>query len=548
MCQKRGGILLIFFSAMFMLLISRLFYLQVYKGKYLSKASWGQRITNLELDSFRGNITDRNFIPFTNRTYKYTAVLKPLYFKDNDEELNKVCNILGLNFNMIKREIQIKSVPLLFETDKSVRDKIIEMNSQGVSIINSLNRYDKDSVAKHVLGYLNRADSIGQTGVEKLYESILRQEKENSVGVVTDAQNQLVQGIGYMIKKSKQNNSKLNIRLTLDYHMQSITERIMEKRRITGAVVIQDIYSGDILAIASKPDYDQSNIEQYLNSPNNELFNRAVASYNLGSIFKIIDLACAFEKGERLDKEYICMGLIDVDGIQFKCSSYEEGGHGPVDTKKAFSVSCNPYFINLGINTGYRDLVSMAEKFGLGNITGILNQGMSESSGNIPDINSFYSNGDIANISIGQGDIMATPLQVVNIVSIVANGGIKNNINVLDSVIDDNGRKVRELKIRKWERVISNKTADRIKILMEEVTKNGTGIEAALPQWGGSAGKTGSAETGHQNVVHAWFAGYFPADSPKYSMAVFVENGQYGGKVAAPVFSEIAFEIMKVGY
>jgi penicillin-binding protein 2 len=170
MCQKRGGILLIFFSAMFMLLISRLFYLQVYKGKYLSKASWGQRITNLELDSFRGNITDRNFIPFTNRTYKYTAVLKPLYFKDNDEELNKVCNILGLNFNMIKREIQIKSVPLLFETDKSVRDKIIEMNSQGVSIINSLNRYDKDSVAKHVLGYLNRADSIGQTGVEKLYD------------------------------------------------------------------------------------------------------------------------------------------------------------------------------------------------------------------------------------------------------------------------------------------------------------------------------------------------------------------------------------------
>lgn len=548
MCQKRGGILVISFTIIFMLLISRLFYLQIFKGKSLAKASWAQRITNLEIDSSRGNIVDRNLIPFTNRTQKYTITLKPLQLRENEEELLRVCNLLDLNFNMIKREIDVKSIPLLFETDKSTKDKIMEINPQGISVINSLNRYDKNSLAKHILGYVNKADRIGQTGVEKLYESILKQEIENSVGVVTDAQNQLVEGIGYRIKKAEEKNSKLNIKLTLDYHLQRIVEETMEKNNITGAVIIEDVYNGDILAIASKPDYDQSDIEEYLNSPNNELFNRAVASYSLGSIFKIIDLACIFEAGETLPEEYFCTGSIKVDNNEFKCSSYEIGGHGLIDSKKAFSVSCNPYFIDLGMLIGYRNLVDMAQKFGIGKTTGIIEQGIAESSGNLPDISSYYSNGDIGNISIGQGEIMATPLQVANIVATVANGGIKNKVNILDSVIDDDGSKVRELKVRKWERIISKNSAEKIKKMMEEVTKSGTGIEAGISRWGGSGGKTGSAETGQPGIVHAWFAGYFPIRNPRYSMAVFVENGQYGGKVAAPIFSEIASEIMKLGY
>lgn len=548
MCSKRGGLLLILFTSLFLILISRLFYLQVYKGETLAKASWGQRVTNLELDSTRGNITDRNLIPLTNRTNKYIAALKSLHFRDNEEELKKVCQILGLNFNMVKREVQIKSVPLLFEIDEKIREKIFDSDINGVSVIISLKRYDNNSVAKHILGYLNKADGVGQTGVEKLYESILRQERENSVGVVTDAQNQLVEGIGYRIKKAAEEKSRLNIKLTIDYHMQRIVEDVMEKKNMAGAVIIEDVYSGDILAIASKPDYDQNNIEQYLNSPNNELFNRSVASYNLGSIFKIIDLAYAFENNISLTEDYECTGSINVDGNEFKCSSYEDGGHGVVDVEKAFSMSCNPYFIKLGIDIGYRELISMAQKFGLGSPAGILAQGMAESEGNLPDINRYYSRGDIANISIGQGEIMATPLQVVNIVATVANGGIKNNTNILDSVIDDEGRKVRELRIRKWERVISNRTADRIKRLMEEVTRSGTGTEANLLLWGGSAGKTGSAETGRENVVHAWFAGYFPARNPRYAMVVFVEEGQYGGKVAAPIFSDIASEIIQMGF
>ncbi|HHW31325.1 MAG TPA: penicillin-binding protein 2, partial [Clostridiaceae bacterium] len=524
MCPKRGGVILILFTSLFLVLISRLFYLQVYKGEALAKASWRQRVTNLELDSTRGNITDRNLIPLTNRTNKCIAVLKSLYFRENKEELKKVCEIMGLDFNMIKREIEIKSVPLLFEIDEEIREKILNMDTGGVSVINSLKRYDKNSVAKHILGYLNKADGVGQTGVEKLYDDILRQKRENSLGVVTDAQNQLVEGIGYRIKKAAEEKSKLNIKLTIDYHMQRIVEEVMEKKNMAGAVIIEDIYSGDILAIASKPDFDQNNIEHYLNSSNNELFNRSVASYNLGSIFKIIDLACAFENEISLPEEFECTGSINVDGNDFKCSSYEDGGHGFIDLEKAFSLSCNPYFIKLGIDIGYRELIRMAQKFGLGSPSGILAQGLAESSGNLPDINSYYSRGDIANISIGQGEIMATPLQVVNIVATVANGGIKNNTNILDSVIDDEGRKVRELKIRKWERVISNRTADRIKRLMEVVTRNGTGIEANLLLWGGSAGKTGSAETGRENVVHAWFAGYFPVRNPRYAMVVFVEE------------------------
>ena len=311
--------------------------------------------------------------------------------------------------------------------------------------------------------------------------------------------------------------------------------------------MIEDVYNGDIVAMASKPDYDQNEVGDYLQSPMNELYNRAVASYNLGSIFKIIDVAAAFETEQTVDEEFFCPGFIKIGNKEFKCSSYEKGGHGGISLTRAFAESCNPYFISMGIKIGYKNIISMAKKFGIDSITGINKQGVYEFPGNLPDINRYYSKGDIANISIGQGEVMATPLQIADMVATIANGGIKNRVNIVDSVVDGNGSKVRNVRINAGERVISKNSADSIKQLMEEVTSSGTGTRAGLSQYGGAAGKTGSAETGRKGIVHAWFAGYFPQRTPKYSIAVFVENGQNGGKVAAPIFEEIAEEIMKKG-
>ncbi len=535
---------------MFLLLLIRLFYLQIIAGDRLSRAASMQRMVTSVIYKPRGDIVDRNLIPLTNRTTKWYMVLQPVALEGRDEEIMRICDILGLNYNNVRREMEVKKEPLIFETDEQRKNKVLELGIQGVSAINSLERYNINTVAKHVLGYLNKIDLVGEAGIEKFYEGALKLAGGSSISAVTDARNNLVQGIGYRLQSPEETEKKLNVRLTLDYHIQKIVEKVMDDAKVTGAVVVEDVYTGDILAIASKPDFDPNNVQNYLKSSNNELFNRAVAAYNIGSIFKIIVAAAAMENNIPFPDEYFCEGYIDVSGIKISCSNPD--GHGLVDSTRAFAYSCNPYFIKLGLNVGYRNLVNMADTFGLGKPTGVVEQGVYEASGNIPPENSYYSFGDIANISIGQGDILVTPLQAADIVATIANGGIKNRINIVDSIVDDEGNKIREIRRKEGRRIISKETSDKIRELMEAVTTDfGTGFIVRLDKYGGAGGKTGSAETGQiidgEKVTHAWFAGYFPKVNPKYSMAVFVENGKYGGRAAAPIFARIAQEIMEKG-
>jgi peptidoglycan glycosyltransferase/penicillin-binding protein 2 len=147
---------------------------------------------------------------------------------------------------------------------------------------------------------------------------------------------------------------------------------------------------------------------------------------------------------------------------------------------------------------------------------------------------------------------MATSLQVADIVATIANGGIKNKVNIVDSIVDSRGNKVKQIRNDAGKRIIPKEVCDKIRQLMEEVTITGTGTKANLDEYGGAGGKTGSAETGQyengEKVVHAWFAGYFPKLNPKYSISVFIENGKSGGTVAAPIFEEIAKNIMINGH
>lgn len=547
MLKKRLGILLAVITACFTLLLLRALYLQVFDSAYLSKAASSQRVTSSSVEKPRGGIVDRNSIPFTSREKKYTIVLKPLYLRSSIVDISRICGVLGLDTAKTIADINVKREPILVETDEVKKNLLMAMNIKGLSVVYSLKRYDSDSLAKHVIGYLNKVDQVGQAGMEKFFEQQLHENAVCTVGVVTDARYNLVEGLGYRINQTDIA-EKFNIKLTLDYHIQKIVEDVMSRKGITGAVVVEDVNNGDIVAIASKPDFDQNSVGNYLDGSKNELFNRATAAYNIGSVFKIIDAAALLESGGYAPESYICTGSIKEGKKEFKCSSYSNGGHGEVNFEKAFAQSCNPYFIDLGIRVGYRKLIETASEFGLGSYTGLKDQGVAEYKGNLPQLDRNYSNGDIANISIGQGEIMATPLQIADIAATIANGGIKNRINIVDSIIDGSGNTVRELRIKSGKRIISVETAAHIRRLMEAVTEYGTGQAARLQEYGGGAGKTGSAETGSKDVVHAWFAGYFPRSQPKYSIAVFVENGQYGGKVAAPVFADIAAEIMKKGF
>jgi penicillin-binding protein 2 len=549
--NKGMAVLLVFFT-LFILLAARMFHLQASEGQKLSRAASAQRTTNIVIEKIRGDILDRNGISLTNRNLKYELVLKPSILAEDRDVLENISDILGISFKKLEEKLEEEERPLVIEIDEDTKCAIKNIKNPCISIINSLHRYDNNSVAKHVLGYVGKADGNGEAGIEKSYNKTLSCNSCYMLGITTDGGNNILPGMGYRLINTGGNNKKLNVKLTIDYHIQKIVEDVMNKNKVTGAIVVEEVNSGDIVAMSSKPDFDQNNVIQYLSSPGNELFNKAVASYNLGSIFKIIDAALMFEAKDRWEELYLCTGSIGIGNREFKCYSHKDGGHGFVDLKKAFSLSCNTYFINAVLGIEPKNLIEMASRFGLGNYTGIGSQGIEESPGNLPSINTWFSGGDIANISIGQGEIMATPLQVADIVATIANGGIKNKINIVDSIVDECDNKVKNIRQKYGKRIISKDVADKIKELMESVVTEGTGTMINLEEYGGAAGKTGSAETGQykegENIVHAWFAGYFPKKNPKYSVAVLIENGKVGGKMAAPVFQEIAGEIMKKEY
>jgi len=547
---RRVCFLLICFTLLIFMLGVRIFYLQIYAGKKLSLSASAQRISEKNIDIPRGNIFDRNFIPITNRTKEIYLVIKPLYLRGDKSKISNIAGILNLNSVELKREIEFKKEPIILPCTQYQKDLLDKLKTQGISFVYSLKRYSDQSVAKHVTGYINKIDNTGKTGIEKYFQDTLKLSSTSSVGVITDAKNNLVAGLGYRFIESEASES-LNVKLTVDYHIQKIAETVLKKSGLKGAVVIEDVVTGDIVAMVSKPDYNPNNIEKYLDSSNKELFNRAVASYNLGSIFKIIVLASAYENGINPNMNYFCPGYITLGDKEFKCSSYAKGGHGLIGLEDAFASSCNPYFIELGIKTGPNSIVNTAKKFGLGSVTGINEQGVEESSGYLPNTDNFFTYGDTANISIGQGDILTTPLQVADIVATIANGGIKNKINIVDSIIDSSGTTLKVVRCDEGKRIVSKEICDKIKYLMEKVTISGTGKKANLDEYGGAAAKTGSAETGQyingEKIVHAWFAGYFPRLNPKYSVSVFIENGKSGGAIAAPIFEEIARDILIKG-
>jgi Cell division protein FtsI/penicillin-binding protein 2 len=548
---KRIRTILFIFMATFAILLTRLFFIQVIEGRGYSKEASAQRLNNVQIENSRGDFLDRNGIKLTGRTPKVTVVLKPSVLRGQNEAVENVCQVLGLDPEKTKEDLQRKNTPIIMEVDSETKSILSKMNIDGISFINTLNRYNTDTKAKHLLGYLNKVDQVGSFGLEKIYEKTLNYGKEDSIGVITDGGNNLLGGLGYRIIEENSNNKKLDIRLTIDYHIQSIIEKVLEEKGLTGSIVVEDVETGDIVGMCSKPDFDPNDIENYLLNNKKPLFNRAVAQYNIGSVFKLIDLAAIFEKDPDYNMVFNCPGYIQIADTEFKCSSYNTGGHGTIDINKALAVSCNAYFINMSLDLGAIPIISMCEKFGLGKPTGLSKQGIEEAKGVIPAVTDLKNPGDVANVSIGQGQTMATPVQIADMVATIANGGIKNNINVVDCIVNEEGNKIRDLKEAEQTRVLTKATSDRIKGLMEGVVSSGTGKKANLDEYGGAGGKTGSAETGQyvdgQKIIQAWFAGYFPAKAPKYSVAVFVEDGRSGGEAAAPIFAEVGKEIMKKG-
>lgn len=395
-------------------------------------------------------------------------------------------------------------------TDRS--NQILVHSQMQKGNINRIYKYGRHF--SHLIGY--SVKSIGSTGIEALYNNEL-----NTASTVDTIKSK---ALGNKIKGN-------TIKLTVDKDLQIYASELLKGKK--GSIVALNPRTGEILAMVSKPDYNPSNITKNWNSlikdNNSPLLNRATDGlYPPGSIFKVVVSAAAY-RNNIIDYEINCTGKVNIEGYEIKDSGGKH--HGTVNLERAFTQSCNSYFVHLGLKLGSNNLSNEATKF---KFNKSIQNAMKLKGG------TFLNKNDSKNIaqqSIGQGEVLVTPLHAALIASIIANEGVMVEPYIVNSVVDSNGKTIRTFKPKKSERIIDANTAEKIKVMMADVVKSGTGKNARIKGIN-VAGKTGTAENPH-GKSHSWFIGFAPADNPDIAIAVIIENGGSGGSNAAPIAGKV---------
>lgn len=494
----------------------RVYSIQVIQGPvYEVMARSQQRIALSGVDG-RGEICDRHGEPLTG------AKLECVYILRRDRMTGAVEGLL--NEVEARERRTSNSKYRIFTTDtyrKEVSEKL--RREHGAYILQIPQRYEEDQTAVYLLGYVRSADQVGMTGLEAAYDEYLSQRDKVIYGVA-DAANRILPGYGV------QNTEEREVRLitTLDKKLQEkvedIVDRVDEGRT---CAIITDVKTGDILVSATSPGFDPLLVEELLQSENEELLDIALKGmYPPGSVFKVVVALAALEEGlVSQETTFTCDGAEEFgeeDEVTVSCTAKE--GHGTLSLEEAFAHSCNCAFIQMGRAVGAEKILDMAQRLGFGRE--VLKGLDMEHPGNLPEKEETVGAG-IANLSIGQGTLLVTPIQVAQMTQIVASGGL------------DTGLWLTELEPRQESRrVISEPVAAEMLNMMRAVTEYGTAKR--IKDWD-CGGKTGSAEgfLDGTPAVHAWFTGVVPANDPQFTVTVFVEGGGSGSKAAVPVFEQI---------
>lgn len=351
-----------------------------------------------------------------------------------------------------------------------------------------------------------------------------------------------ISGGGYKLATNEKINQPSNVQLTIDYHIQKIVENIMDEEEKKGAVIVSEVETGNIVAMASRPNFVQEEVDSFLNKKDMELYNKGIqVPYPPGSLFKIVVLLAALEEDpDIINEDFYCGGFEELNDLIIKCN--KEEGHGKLSLKEAFAKSCNSTFIQLGERIGSDKVIAMAKKLGYGEK---INIGlMEEVGGNLPE-GEERKGPSVGNISIGQGSVEVTPLQVTNMMMILANRGVQKDLSIIKGITTEKGKLVKNFNREGDKKVLSQKHCSILNEYMKEVVLSGTARSMNLEDIGGACGKTGSAQgiLNGKDVTHGWFAGYFPREKPKYVITVFVEDNYAGSKDAIPIFKKISREI-----
>ena len=552
--HSRMKIALLIITFVFIVIIARVFYIQVIDYKKLNKYAGNLWSRNLPIKADRGLIYDRNGVILADNVTTTSLVLIPNQIKDKEETTQKLAEILGVSYEDMYKHVSKKTSiervhPEGRQLSYETADKIKNLKLDGVYLVKESKRsYPYDTYLAHTLGFVG-VDNQGLSGIELTYDKYLTGE-DGAIKYYSDAKGNRLK----LNEVYEQPQDGMNITLTINNEIQSSLERELDNAvtkydpdRAIG--IVMDPNNGEILAMSARPNFSPSNYQDY----SLEEINRNLpiwATYEPGSTFKIITLATALEEGKvDLDKDtYNDSGSIKVENATLHC--WKHGGHGHETFLQVVENSCNPGFVVLGQRLGKNKLFEYIDKFGFGKKTGIDLNG--EGTGIIFDLNKVGPV-ELATTAFGQG-VSVTPIQQITAVSAAINGGKLYKPYIVKSINEpETNTVIQENKKTLVRQVISEKTSAEVKRALESVVANGSGRTAYIDGYrvGGKTGTAQKVENGHylDNNYILSFIGFLPADDPQVVVYVAVDNPkgtvQYGGTTVGPIAKAVLKDSIK---
>ena len=593
----RIGFFVLMFLIALIALFVRLVQVQLVHGQEYRSAALANQVRLIPVAAPRGLIYDRNGKVIVRSRPSFFVALVPSEVKDIDGELQTIAQTIGvpvakLNERLLHHhgvnyknfdEVQVYEPygPVMLATDLPVakvgRLSEILNDLPGVDLeVEAVRDYPHGGDGSAIFGYVGQItpdeykrlrsegysmnDVVGKDGIEAEYDKYLRGQPGGQ-RIVVDSQNQVVASVKLPAKQPVTGDSLV---LNIDWRLQAITEQALAngihswtggKRKVSGAVVILDPWSGKVRAMASYPNYDPNafasddnkKVAYYLLDSSQPLFNRAIeAATPTGSTFKMVTGTAAITAGVvKVNENVYDSGAWNCYGAEFQ--DIASGGLGTTQFVHALAASSDGYFYQMGYRLGNDRLRKFAQYYGIGQKTGIDLPG--EFEGNYPT-NAWMLKvagvplepSDVCSLAIGQGALQATPLQMANVESTVVNGGTLYKPQIVDEIRDLDGHLIKKFPPQVIRHVaVSQEAFKAMREGMDQVTEPwGTAYGLAIDGLA-FGGKTGTAETaGGAGPNTTWFVAYAPANHAKIAMAVFVDrSGGYGAQVAAPIAREI---------
>ncbi len=544
--HRRIKAVFLLFSAFFAISLTRLFFIQFFRSNFLAAIAKKQHNLYVELEPLRGTIYDANLRPLAVNISADSLYAVPTEIKDKERAINALSPILNLNRDYLKERLSRKKsfVWLARKISPEQKEAVKKLNIKGLDFLKESKRcYPNGYLASHILGFAG-LDNVGLEGLE-LYRDDELKGKSGWALFLRDARQKKLNLAQKMIPPQ----DGFDLVLTIDEVIQYIAEKAIEKAyvgfRAKGAsIIVMNPHTGEILAMANRPTFDLNNFSE---ADKDKKRNRAVCDlFEPGSVFKIVTASAALEEGKVAEGDkFFC------ENGSYKVATHilhDHQPHGLLTFKEVIEQSSNIGTTKVAQILGNNLVFRYVKLFGFGSKLGIDLPG--EISGMAKDTR-FWSKISIAAIPIGQ-EIGVTALQLASAISCIANGGQLMKPYIVKQVRDKQGEVIRENSPELLTKVISLDTADRVKVILTGAVENGTGKLARI---GGftAAGKTGTAQKLEPNGTYSHdkfmgsFIGFAPVENPLIAIVVVLDEPHpyYGGVVAAPVFKNVASDVLK---